>query len=211
MGRFKIKKQDTFIDMTPMSDVMVLLLTFFMLTATFVKDEPVKVNVPGSVAEIKIPEHNLLTIFVDTRGKVFLCMDSPETQRAMAEEMIRGEYLTLNPKQLDEFSKLPTFGTPLNTIAGWLDLEAAHRTEILLKNSDAGIPLAEYQEDGTALGDDQLKLWVAAARKANGKNMGIAIKADSKTPYASIKKVMDSLRDVDENRYNLITTLKSGE
>ena len=211
MGRFKIKKQDTFIDMTPMSDVMVLLLTFFMLTATFVKDEPVKVNVPGSVAEIKIPEHNLLTIFVDTRGKVFLCMDSPETQRAMAEEMIRGEYLTLNPKQLDEFSKLPTFGTPLNTIAGWLDLEAAHRTEILLKNSDAGIPLAEYQEDGSKIGDDQLKLWVAAARKANGKNMGIAIKADSKTPYASIKKVMDSLRDVDENRYNLITTLKSGE
>ena len=40
MGRFKIKKQDTFIDMTPMSDVMVLLLTFFMLTATFVKEEP---------------------------------------------------------------------------------------------------------------------------------------------------------------------------
>lgn len=43
MGRFKVKKQDTFIDMTPMSDVMVLLLTFFMLTATFVKDEPIKV------------------------------------------------------------------------------------------------------------------------------------------------------------------------
>ena len=211
MGRFKIKKQDTFIDMTPMSDVMVLLLTFFMLTATFVKDEPVKVNVPGSVAEIKIPEHNLLTIFVDTRGKVFLCMDSPETQRAMAEEMIRGEYLTLNPKQLDEFSKLPTFGTPLNTIAGWLDLEAAKRTEVLLKDPAAGVPLAEYQEDGSKIGDDQLKLWVAAARKANGKNMGIAIKADSRTPYASIKKVMDSLRDVDENRYNLITTLKSGE
>ena len=44
MGRFKIKKQDTFIDMTPMSDVMVLLLTFFMLTATFVKEEPIKVS-----------------------------------------------------------------------------------------------------------------------------------------------------------------------
>jgi biopolymer transport protein ExbD len=80
-----------------------------------------------------------------------------------------------------------------------------------LKNPEAGVHLAEYQEDGSKIGDDQLKLWVAAARKANGKNMGIAIKADSKTPYASIKKVMDSLRDVDENRYNLITTLKSGE
>ena len=54
MGRFKISKQDTFIDMTPMSDVMVLLLTFFMLTATFVKEEPVKVNTPGSVSELSL-------------------------------------------------------------------------------------------------------------------------------------------------------------
>jgi len=50
MGRFAIKKRDTFIDMTPMSDVMVLLLTFFMLTATFVKKEPVTVSTPGSVS-----------------------------------------------------------------------------------------------------------------------------------------------------------------
>ena len=70
MGRFKVKKQDMFIDMTPMSDVMVLLLTFFMLTATFVKDEPVKVNTPGSVSEIKIPEQNLLTITVNPEGQV---------------------------------------------------------------------------------------------------------------------------------------------
>lgn len=69
MGRFKIKKQDTFIDMTPMSDVMILLLTFFMLTATFVKEEPIKVNTPGSVSEIKIPENNLLTIFVEKKRK----------------------------------------------------------------------------------------------------------------------------------------------
>ncbi len=42
MGKVKIKKNDIWIDMTPMSDVMVLLLTFFMLTSTFVKDEAVK-------------------------------------------------------------------------------------------------------------------------------------------------------------------------
>ena len=51
MGRFKVKKQDMFIDMTPMSDVMVLLLTFFMLTATFVKDEPV------------VPDNNWTTLY----------------------------------------------------------------------------------------------------------------------------------------------------
>ena len=81
MGRFKVKKQDTFIDMTPMSDVMVLLLTFFMLTATFVKEEPIKVNTPGSVSEVKIPESNLLTIFIEKNGKVFMTMDSPASLR----------------------------------------------------------------------------------------------------------------------------------
>ena len=55
MGKVKIKKSDVWIDMTPMSDVMTLLLCFFMLTSTFVKVEPVKVNTPGSVTEAKVP------------------------------------------------------------------------------------------------------------------------------------------------------------
>ena len=41
--------------------------------------------------------------------------------------------------------------------------------------------------------------------------MRIAIKADQKTPYAVIKNVMNSLRSIHENRYNLITSLKNGE
>lgn len=47
MGRAKIKKKSTFIDMTAMSDVTVLLLTFFMLTSTFVKKEPMQVFTSG--------------------------------------------------------------------------------------------------------------------------------------------------------------------
>lgn len=64
MGRAKIKKKSMFIDMTAMSDVTVLLLTFFMLTSTFVKKEPVQVFTPASVSEIKIPETNILQILV---------------------------------------------------------------------------------------------------------------------------------------------------
>ena len=54
MAKVKIKKQDTFIDMTAMSDVTVLLLTFFMLTSTFVKKEPVQVATPASVSAPKL-------------------------------------------------------------------------------------------------------------------------------------------------------------
>ena len=201
MGRFKVKKQDTFIDMTPMSDVMVLLLTFFMLTATFVKEEPIKVNTPGSVSEVKIPESNLLTIFIEKNGKVFMTMDSPASLRKLAEAMNEKGNLNLSPAQVKAFGEAPTFGTPLNTIAGWL--EADNRNELLIKSQEAGIPCDSL--------NNGLKTWVSTAREACGQGMGIAIKADKSTSYAVIKKVMDTLRDIDEARYKLITSLKGVE
>ena len=201
MGRFKVKKQDTFIDMTPMSDVMVLLLTFFMLTATFVKEEPIKVNTPGSVSEVRIPESNLLTIFIEKNGKVFMTMDSPASLRKLAEAMNEKGNLNLSPAQVKAFGEAPTFGTPLNTIAGWL--EADNRNELLIKSQEAGIPCDSL--------NNELKTWVSTAREACGEGMGIAIKADKSTSYAVIKKVMDTLRDIDEARYKLITSLKGVE
>lgn len=201
MGRFKVKKQDTFIDMTPMSDVMVLLLTFFMLTATFVKEEPIKVNTPGSVSEVKIPENNLLTIFVEKNGKVFMTMDSPATLRKLANAMNEKGSLNLTPQQIETFAQAPTFGTPLNTIAGWLETD--NRNELLIKSQEAGIPCDSL--------NNELKTWVSTAREACGEGMGIAIKADKSTSYAVIKRVMDTLRDIDEARYKLITSLKGVE
>ena len=201
MGRFKVKKQDTFIDMTPMSDVMVLLLTFFMLTATFVKEEPIKVNTPGSVSEVKIPENNLLTIFIEKNGKVFMTMDSPASLRKLANAMNEKGSLNLSPKQVETFAQAPTFGTPLNTIAGWLETD--NRNELLIKSQEAGIPCDSL--------NNELKTWVSTAREACGEGMGIAIKADKSTSYAVIKRVMDTLREIDEARYKLITSLKGVE
>ncbi len=45
-------------------------------------------------------------------------------------------------------------------------------------------------------------------RAANA-DLRIAIKADATTPYSVIKNVMNSLQDLRENRYNLITSLKA--
>ena len=199
MGRFKVKKQDRFIDMTPMSDVMVLLLTFFMLTATFVKDEPVKVNAPGSVSEIKIPEQNLLTITVNPDGKVFLGMDSPQNMEKLADKMKETGSLTLTAAELEQFKDVPMLGTSIDQVQQWLKLE--NRNEYLNKGEKAGIPCDSA--------NDELKVWVGNARAAlgEGEKMRIAIKADKATSYKVIKDVMNSLRSIDENRYNLITSL----
>lgn len=70
--------------MTAMSDVTVLLLTFFMLTSTFVKKEPVTVRTPDSVSEIKIPETDILQILMDKEGRVYLSMDKQTDQASYA-------------------------------------------------------------------------------------------------------------------------------
>lgn len=201
MGRFKVKKQDTFIDMTPMSDVMVLLLTFFMLTATFVKEEPVKVNTPGSVSEVKIQTSNLLTIFIEKNGKIFMNLDNPNAMTLTAQQVNTDQNADV-VKDIAEFSKVPMFGTPLNQVNAWLALD--DRNGYLAKNPAAGIPCDSVS--------DELKVWVNAASEAIGEDkLRIAIKADKTTPYKVIKNVMKSLRDIDKNRYNLITSLAGAE
>jgi biopolymer transport protein exbD/tolR family protein len=112
MGKVKIKKQSTWIDMTPMSDVMVLLLTFFMLTSTFVKNEPVKVLTPNSVSEIKVPEKDVLNILVDKQGKVFMSMDNQLQVAEVLSDMTGTFGVSLTGKQQEKFQKDPMWGVP---------------------------------------------------------------------------------------------------
>ena len=58
-------------------------------------------------------------------------------------------------------------------------------------------------------GKSEFQLWVTKAKAINS-DMTIAIKADAATPYERIKKVMSELQDMSENRYYLITNLKTG-
>jgi len=196
MGRAQIKKKSTFIDMTAMSDVTVLLLTFFMLTSTFVKKEPVQVNTPASVSEIKIPETNVLQILVDPSGKIFMSLDKQQDMQAVLESMGEEYGIKFTPEQQKRFTLASTFGVPIRSMQRFLDLPEEQRDKIL-KNE--GIPC-----DST---DNQFKAWVRNARAANT-DLRIAIKADASTPYSVIKNVMNSLQDLRENRYNLITSLK---
>ena len=196
MGRAQIKKKSTFIDMTAMSDVTVLLLTFFMLTSTFVKKEPVQVNTPASVSEIKIPETNVLQILVDPDGKIFMSLDKQQDMQAVLESMGDEYGIKFTPEQEKRFVLSSTFGVPIRSMQKFLDLPEEQRDKIL-KNE--GIPCDSV--------DNQFKSWVRNARAANA-DLRIAIKADASTPYSVIKNVMNSLQDLRENRYNLITSLK---
>ena len=198
MGKVKIKKSDVWIDMTPMSDVMTLLLCFFMLTSTFVKQEPVKVNSPGSVSEIKVPEKSVLNILVDKTGKIFMSLDNQNDVVEVLSGMT-GQYgISLTKAQVKKFQNDPMWGAPMDKLEAYLSLSTQDMSEQL---PGLGIPTDSI--DGK---ESEFQLWVRQARDVNP-DIKIAIKADEATPYSIVKKIMSELQDMNENRYYLITTL----
>lgn len=196
MAKVKVKRKSTFIDMTAMSDVTVLLLTFFMLTSIFIQKEPVTVTTPGSVSEIKIPESDILQILVDPQGKVFMTLDKQEDRVEVLKKVGEEYGITFTPEEINKFRLANSFGVPISQMKAFLALSEDEQDATL---KELGIPT-----DST---DNQFKVWVKSAREQN-RNLRIAIKADQTTPYPEIKTIMTSLQDIRENRYNLITSLK---
>ena len=195
MAKVKVKRKSTFIDMTAMSDVTVLLLTFFMLTSTFIQKEPVTVTTPGSVSEIKIPESDILQILVDPQGKVFMTLDKQEDRVEVLKKVGEEYGITFTPEEINKFRLANSFGVPISQMKAFLALSEDEQDATL---KELGIP--------TDRTDNQFKVWVKSAREQN-RNLRIAIKADQTTPYPEIKTIMTSLQDIRENRYNLITSV----
>ena len=198
MGKVKIKKNDVWIDMTPMSDVMVLLLCFFMLTSTFVKQEPVKVTTPGSVSEIKVPEKNLLSILVDKTGKVFMSMDNQNDLVDVLSGMTGQFGVSLTAAQTKKFQNDPMWGVPMEKLETYLSLDQQQMTEAL---QNEGIPTDSI--DGR---ESEFQMWVRQAMDINP-DIKVSIKCDEETPYSVVKKLMSELQDINANRYYLITSL----
>jgi biopolymer transport protein ExbD len=196
MSKIKVARKSTRIDMTAMSDVTVLLLTFFMLTSTFVKKEPIQVTTPSSVSEIKIPETNIIQILIEPTGKVFLSLDKQGDMATTLESVGKEYNITFTPEEIQKFKIQKTFGVPMKNMKGFLALRSEEQDKIL---KNYGIPSDSL--------NNQFKVWVKSARAANP-DLRIAIKADQFTPYKVIKSVMTSLQDLRENRYNLLTSMK---
>jgi biopolymer transport protein ExbD len=196
MAKVKLPRKSTAIDMTAMCDVAFLLLTFFMLTTNFTQKEPVLVNTPSSISEIKIPERNIMTILVDRDGKLFFGIDGQDKRIELLKKMGDAYSISFTDAELKSFSLLNRFGVPIQQMKDFLHLKPQDQDR---KENALGIPYDSL--------DNQFKSWVRISRGVN-RNIRIAIKADQTTPYPIIKKVMNTLQDLNENRYNLITSLE---
>jgi len=238
MGKVKIKRKSTLIDMTAMSDVTVLLLTFFMLTSTFLQKEPVTVLTPSSVSEQKVPTANLASILVSPNGKVFISVageaDPKVADGEWATEPIRkqilenaisewnrlhpGKKVSLTEAEATAFSKLNMFGVPFTRLKQFLSMSQTEQDKFIsnMENPAAGIPIDDNRNLETP---NEFQIWMRAIYSSGSDNLqralkkgeGIAVKADKSTDYQTVHHVLDNLQTLKMNRFSIMTALKSSE
>lgn len=71
MRRRKKQEEDAKIDITPMLDVVFIMLIFFIVTASFVKESGTKVEKPEAVNAIKKPRATVL-LAIDEKNQIWL-------------------------------------------------------------------------------------------------------------------------------------------
>lgn len=206
MPKHKPKRSAPTIDMTAMCDVAFLLLTFFMLTAKAKPQEMVVVDTPTSISETKLPDAGTLTILVDKEGKIFLDMAGQHTRLDLINTMNSTYQMGLTQKEMSIFSIVGSFGVPRNRMKQFLNAEPADRT----KFPSAGIPV-----DSLDVNKSELANWIHNARlsqfrmKQEGKvkdEYVMVVKADQDTPYPAVQSVINTLVDINVNKFNLITS-----
>lgn len=195
MGKAKVHRTSPSLDMTPMVDLGFLLVTFFMLTATAAPDEPVAVDMPSSVSEIKMPETDILLITVADDGKVFFNMDGKYNRQELLKSMGERYNVQFTQDEVARFAVMSTFGLPIGQLKEFINLKPDERKKV----NQPGVPVDSL--------NNQLKDWIIFSRMANPR-LRIAIKGDSDTNYPVVEKVINTLIDNKVNRFNLITNME---
>ncbi len=201
MPKIKLGHKSPRIDMTPMVDLFTLLLTFFILTATFRPQESATVDTPFSVSEKPMMDANVMTVLIAKDNKIYFNVDNgPDTilkfRPKILAEMGKRYNIEFTEDELRLFEKTGTsVGVPIQDMKKYLASRDSDEKIALEK----GIPIDSA--------DNQLALWILFARQVNPA-VQTMIKGDADVPFPVVREVLDILQDKNVNRFNLITSLR---
>lgn len=201
MPKIKLTNKSPRIDMTPMVDLFTLLLTFFILTATFRPQEAAPVDTPFSVSEKPMMDANVMTVLIAKDNRIFFNVDNgPDTilkfRPKVLAEMGKRYNIEFTDDELRKFERYgASFGVAIQDMKAYLAARDSDERAALEK----GIPI-----DST---DNQLALWILFARQVNP-SVQTMIKGDADTDFPVVREVLDILQEKNVHRFNLITNLR---
>ena len=192
MARVKPKRQGIHMDMTAMSDMAWLLLTFFILTTQFKQPDIVPVTTPSSVAETKIQAGDLIRITINNEGKYYFSIIDDNNKIPILEKMGQKYGITFTDAEKKSFMKVSEVPVRISALKSYLNLNDGEKQKQI-----PGIPL-----DSTDL---QLIDWVDFSFEQDP-DLKLAIKGDVKTHYPEFRDLIKQLVERDFNRFQLVTS-----
>ncbi len=197
MGRAKIPRKSTIVDMTAMCDVAFLLLTFFILATKQKPDEALAVVTPNSVSSKVAPEKAILfTLTPD--NKVFLVLGDDTKKGDVLQDFNQVNGLGLSAAEVNKWVKKPFIGLPLNQIKSYLALAEEPKPA-----SMPGIPI------DTA--NNELIKWVKSISNAyaggdqNVLQDMLLVKGDGSAKYPAYRQIKEAFKANDIFKFRVVT------
>ena len=199
MGRPKIARKSTNIDMTAMCDVAFLLLSFFILTTKFKPSEAVTVSPPSSVSSKIAPEKDVVLVTIDNNGKVFLSLSEEEKKVEVLERVGQIKGLQFSPAEIKTFQKAPFVGVPFSQLRS--SLQQAPETITSIKMP--GIPT----QDTT---NNELADWInAVVNVYQNTKMNLLVKGDMNAKYPAFKGVLAAFKKNEQLKFQMVTNAEA--
>ena len=192
MGRAKLPRKSTSIDMTAMCDVAFLLLSFFILTTKFKPSEAIAVETPSSVSSKVAPNKDFVLVTIDKDGKVFLTIDDKQKRETIANSLNATKNLGID---VAAFKSASFVGAPLSGLKTFLSLSEENRKGDQLP----GIPC----KDST---DNELIVWMQVVNEAYaGTKMDLLLKGDNVAKYPAFKNVLTAFKRNNIQKFQMVT------
>jgi biopolymer transport protein ExbD len=198
MGRAKIPRKSTNIDMTAMCDVAFLLLSFFILATKQKPPEAVTVTAPTSVQSKAAPEKSIL-ITLTKEGKCFLMLGDDTKKMDVIKDINKTRQLGLSEGELAKLGKMSFIGMPLGQIKGILGLNQAVPADKL-----EGIPIKDSMNNEMVDWIRSITNAYAGGSQSDLENM-ILIKGDNLALYPAFRSIKYALKKNDIFKFRIVT------
>lgn len=206
------KKMTIRVDFTPMVDMNMLLITFFMLCTTMIKSQTLNIALPTNEKVDNVEnmnqasEDNAVTIIIDAKriagseavdslnGQVQTVLYYYEG-KAGGPKGITGDVIPENNLQLTEFAPTEISATGIKTYNGIRKIVRKRNENVIKKIDDLR---AKYQREGHAMTDEEKAAFNEEAKKIRAEKTPdqpvFIIKSTPQASYAALVSVLDEMQ-----------------